>query len=127
MIETYLAVEDPKERKKDWLLVDVRRTDYEGGTVATSINFPAHTLFQTRATIFNMCKQAGVRRVLFYCGASNGRGPRCASWMQDYIKEIGGEAFMEAQVLKGGVKGWVKKYGGELMEYYEAPYWEQFK
>ncbi|KAJ2895024.1 hypothetical protein MKZ38_006979 [Zalerion maritima] len=55
--------------------------------------------------------------------SSNGRGPRCAGWMQDYIKEVGGEDVMEAQVLKGGVKGWVKKFGGELMDNYEAEHW----
>jgi len=60
-------------------------------------------------------------------GSSNGRGPRCAGWMQDYINEVGGEANIEAQILKGGVKGWVKKYNGELMDWYEAPHWEQYK
>lgn len=53
---------------RDFLLVDVRRTDWEGGTVATSINFPAHTLYQTRPVIHQLCKQAGIRRIIFYCG-----------------------------------------------------------
>ncbi|KAL6413488.1 Arsenical-resistance protein 2 [Ilyonectria robusta] len=53
---------------RDFLLVDVRRTDWEGGTVATSINLPAHTFYQTRAVIYQLCKQAGIRRIIFYCG-----------------------------------------------------------
>lgn len=53
---------------KDWLLVDVRRTDWEGGTIATSINLPAHTLYQTRSVVYDLCKRAGVKRIIFYCG-----------------------------------------------------------
>ena len=53
---------------RDFLLVDVRRTDWEGGTVATSINLPAHTLYQTRPVVYRLCKQAGIKRIIFYCG-----------------------------------------------------------
>lgn len=57
-----------KGTARDFLLVDVRRTDWEGGTVATSINFPAHTFYQTRPVIYQLCKQAGIKRIIFYCG-----------------------------------------------------------
>lgn len=53
---------------RDFLLVDVRRTDWEGGTIATSINLPAHTLYPTRPAIYQLVKQAGIKRVFFYCG-----------------------------------------------------------
>lgn len=53
-----------------FLLVDVRRTDWEGGTIASSINLPAHTLYQTRPMVYQLCKQAGVELIIFYCGAS---------------------------------------------------------
>jgi arsenical-resistance protein 2 len=92
---------------RKFLLVDVRRTDWEGGTVATSINFPAHTLYQTRPVIYRLCKQAGIEHIIFYCGSSNGRGPRSAGWMQDYLNEVG-ETTMKALILKGGIKGWQK-------------------
>lgn len=54
--------------ERSFLLVDVRRTDWEGGTVATSINLPAHTLYQTRPVIYQLCKQAGIKTIIFYCG-----------------------------------------------------------
>ncbi len=142
---------------RDFLLVDVRRTDWEGGTISTSINLPAHTFYQTRPIIHQLCKQAGVARVITYCGSSqplplfparscamssgrsrihrgrraadrqapgssNGRGPRCAAWLQDYFDDIG-ETHIEALVLKGGIKGWVKKYGGDLMDWYDEKVW----
>lgn len=57
-----------KDAARDFLLVDVRRNDWEGGTIATSINFPAQSLYQTRPVIHQLCKQAGIKRVIFYCG-----------------------------------------------------------
>ncbi|KAI5467462.1 Rhodanese-like domain-containing protein [Mariannaea sp. PMI_226] len=107
---------------RDFLLVDVRRTDWEGGTVATSINFPAHTFYQTRPTIYQLCKQAGIKRIIFYCGSCGSRGPRCAGWMQDYLDEVG-ETNIKAEILAGGVKGWQKTYGGKLMDWYDEKAW----
>ncbi|KND90996.1 hypothetical protein TOPH_04255 [Tolypocladium ophioglossoides CBS 100239] len=107
---------------RSFLLVDVRRTDWEGGTVATSINLPAHTLYQTRPVIYQLCKQAGIKTIIFYCGSSSGRGPRCAGWMQDYLNEVC-EASITAAILKGGVKGWEKAYGGRMMDSYDAKFW----
>ena len=50
------------------LLVDVRRTDYEGGTIRGSINLPAHSFYMNRGVLHDLCRRAGVRRVAFYCG-----------------------------------------------------------
>jgi arsenical-resistance protein 2 len=50
------------------LLVDVRRTDYEGGTIKGSLNLPAHSLYLNRAALFDLCTRAGVKDVAFYCG-----------------------------------------------------------
>ncbi|KAF7550111.1 hypothetical protein G7046_g8125 [Stylonectria norvegica] len=108
---------------RDFLLVDVRRTDWEGGTVATSVNFPAQSFYQTRAAIYRLCKQAGIRRIIFYCGSCGSRGPRCAQWMQDYLNEVG-ETEIKALILNGGVKGWQKAYGGSLMDSYDEQAWK---
>jgi arsenical-resistance protein 2 len=60
-----------KHDNRDFLLVDVRRTDWEGGTIATSINLPAQSFYQTRPIVYQLCKQAGIKRVIFYCGKQN--------------------------------------------------------
>jgi arsenical-resistance protein 2 len=52
----------------DLLIVDVRRTDYEGGTIKGSINLPAHSFYMNRGVLYDLCKRAGVKRVAFYCG-----------------------------------------------------------
>ncbi|UNI23346.1 hypothetical protein JDV02_009174 [Purpureocillium takamizusanense] len=107
---------------RSFLLVDVRRADWEGGTVASSINLPAQTLYQTRPVVYQLCRQAGVKTIIFYCGSSSGRGPRCAGWMQDYLNEMG-EASVTAAILKGGIKGWQKAYGGRMMDAYDPKFW----
>lgn len=56
------------DKPREFLLVDARRTDCTGGTVATSINLPAHSFFPTRKSLYELCKQAGIKRVIFYCG-----------------------------------------------------------
>jgi arsenical-resistance protein 2 len=52
----------------DLLIVDVRRTDYEGGAIKGSINLPAHSFYMNRGVLFDLCKRAGVKKVVFYCG-----------------------------------------------------------
>jgi arsenical-resistance protein 2 len=52
----------------DLLIVDVRRTDYEGGAIQGSINLPAHSFYKNRRVLFDLCKRAGVKKVAFYCG-----------------------------------------------------------
>ncbi|RFU77627.1 arsenate reductase arc2 [Trichoderma arundinaceum] len=124
--EVYELIERFKEAgehgQKDFLLVDVRRTDWEGGTVATSINLPAQSFYQTRPAVYQLCKQAGVKKVIFYCGSCGTRGPKCAGWFQEYLNSIG-EVGMTAAILRGGVKGWQKTYNGQLMDYYDPNAW----
>ncbi|KAK5651640.1 hypothetical protein OQA88_11815 [Cercophora sp. LCS_1] len=107
---------------RNFLLVDARRTDCTGGTVSSSLNMPAHSFYPTRKTLYDLCTRAGIKRVIFYCGQSNGRGPRCAAWMQDYIDEVGGE--IESQVMTGGIRGWVEVYGSRLVDGYDEKTWQ---
>ncbi|PHH87454.1 hypothetical protein CDD83_8846 [Cordyceps sp. RAO-2017] len=105
-----------------FLLVDVRRSDWRGGTLATSINLPAHSFYQTRSVVYRLCKQAGIKTIVFYCGSSSCSGPRCAGWMQDYLNQVG-EVSIVAAVLKGGIAGWQRAYGGRMMDWYDEKSW----
>lgn len=72
-------------RSPELLVVDVRRTDYEGGAVAGSINLPAHSFYLNRGVFYDLCKRAGVKQVAFYCGKSgSGAGMSCFSRWRDY-------------------------------------------
>ncbi|KAK4041841.1 arsenical-resistance protein 2 [Parachaetomium inaequale] len=110
------------KKQRDFLLVDARRTDCRGGTVCGAMNLPAHSFFPTRQTLYDLCKQAGIKRVIFYCGSSLGRGPRCAAWLQDYVNDVGGN--IESQVMVGGIRGWVQAYGGSMMDGYDEKAWQ---
>ncbi|KAK2795795.1 hypothetical protein FQN52_003645 [Onygenales sp. PD_12] len=113
----------------DYVLVDLRRVDYEGGTISTSINLPAQSLYPTIPSLYTIFKQAGIKKVIFYCGSSAGRGTRAGGWFADYIseKEAGGEpSGMQSLVLEGGIKGWVKagEEYVEKMDGYEEAVWK---
>jgi len=116
------------------LLIDVRRTDYEGGTIRGSLNMPAQSFPYNMSTLFRLCQGDGlsvISRVVFYCGSSNGRGPRCAGWFAEYVAtrcaELGVPVSPDVFILEGGIKGWVA--GGEQytvnMDAYQPNYWRQ--
>ncbi|KXX76793.1 Arsenical-resistance protein 2 [Madurella mycetomatis] len=110
------------EQPRNFLLVDTRRTDCTGGTVQGSMNLPAHSFYLTRKILYDLCKQAGIKKIIFYCASSLGRGPRCAAWMQDYVNDVGGD--LESQVMAGGIRGWVQAYGGSMMDGYDEKVWQ---
>ena len=58
----------PNLTSPDLLIVDVRRTDYEGGTIHGSLNLPAQSFYTNRAVLYDLCKRARVKQVAFYCG-----------------------------------------------------------
>lgn len=53
---------------RPFLLIDVRRTDWEGGTIKTSLNLPAQSFYQMRKTLLDMLQRGGFKKVIFYCG-----------------------------------------------------------
>ncbi|KAF8246208.1 hypothetical protein K440DRAFT_651180 [Wilcoxina mikolae CBS 423.85] len=123
--EDTLTLFSTKTPGKDFILVDVRRTDFEGGTIKHSINLPAHSLYPTREAVYDLIHAAGVEMVISYCGSSAGRGPRVAGWLQDIIDEKG-DKNVKSVALEGGIKGWVKA-GDEyraLVVGYNAEVWE---
>ncbi|KAL1981883.1 hypothetical protein VTN96DRAFT_2070 [Rasamsonia emersonii] len=115
------------ERKrvgKDFVLVDLRRSDFEGGTIHGSLNLPAQSLYLAIPTLYSILSQTQVRDVVWYCGSSRGRGPRAAGWFADYLEEQGNTS-IRSLVLEGGIKGWVSA-GEEYtrsMDGYDASVW----
>ncbi|KAK0708848.1 Rhodanese-like domain-containing protein [Apiosordaria backusii] len=91
--------------RKDAVLVDLRRNDFEGGTIRGSLNLPAQSLYPTLPTVYSTLKAAGLKKVIFYCGSSTGRGSRAASWLADYISSQN-DTEMQSLALEGGIKGW---------------------
>lgn len=77
--------------------------------------------------LYELCYKAGIEWVVFYCGSSNGRGPRCASWFLQHVRETAEDKDMNVMVLEGGIKGWVKA-GPQFIQFmdgYKEEYWKE--
>ncbi|KAF7591035.1 hypothetical protein BBP40_002053 [Aspergillus hancockii] len=117
-------IRDGKKAGVDFILVDVRRTDFEGGTIRGSLNLPAQSLYPTIPTLYSLVSSSSVKHVIWYCGSSGGRGTRTGGWFADYLEERQ-DASVKSLVLEGGIKGWAaagKEYT-ELMDEYDESVW----
>ncbi|PPQ97275.1 hypothetical protein CVT26_006668 [Gymnopilus dilepis] len=92
-------------------VIDVRRDDHSGGHVRGSHNWFAQSFYDDLRAFYEKFKDTP--KVIFYCQSSNGRGPRCAAWYQDYLDTMGGGQKSAAFVLKGGIKNWLANFKEE--------------
>ncbi|GAA6015361.1 hypothetical protein JCM10207_008962 [Rhodosporidiobolus poonsookiae] len=100
----------PDLSQRDFLVVDVRRTDFEDAFIKGAINLPAHSFFPTLPSLLPLLTR--YPSVIFHCQSSSGRGPRCAGWFQDALDAAGvDQSVSRAVVLTGGIKGWVEAFG----------------
>lgn len=81
--------QEGKRIGKDFVLVDLRRTDFEvytalllpsvyisnlnvqGGTIRGSLNLPAQSLYPTIPTLYSIISQGRIANVVWYCGRCN--------------------------------------------------------
>ncbi|KAI5121161.1 hypothetical protein M0805_007158 [Coniferiporia weirii] len=95
---------------KDYIIVDVRRTDFENYAIPGALNLPAHSFYATRSGAVSVL--SGISLVIFHCqscGSAKSRGQKVAAYYQDAIDEKGIRT-SRALYLEGGIKGWVEKY-----------------
>ncbi|KAJ5420609.1 hypothetical protein N7465_003128 [Penicillium sp. CMV-2018d] len=117
-------IREGKQAGKDFLLVDLRRTDYEGGTIQGSLNLPAQSLYPTIPTLYSLVSNSSVKYVIWYCGSSAGRGTRASGWFADYLEDQQ-DTVVKSLVLSGGIKGWAAAGPDytSLMDGYDASVW----
>ncbi|KAK3672636.1 hypothetical protein LTR78_007448 [Recurvomyces mirabilis] len=108
-----------------FVLVDLRRDDYEGGTISGALNLPAQSIYTALPSLYRLFIGAGVERVIWYCGSSVHRGYWAAGWFDDYLDEQK-DTTMQSLKLSGGIKDWVA--GGDeyvaCMQEYDALKWQ---
>jgi arsenical-resistance protein 2 len=129
-----------KQAGKDYLVVDVRRTDFEVRhgqiyllinvqvqahiltcptfcntlqhyAIPSAINLPAHSFYPTLPGVLSILSP--IPLVIFHCqscGKPGSRGRRVAGWYQDALDDAG-ITTSQARYLEGGIKGWIEKYG----------------
>ncbi|KJA16548.1 hypothetical protein HYPSUDRAFT_171339 [Hypholoma sublateritium FD-334 SS-4] len=91
-------------------VIDVRKNDHAGGHVRGSYNWAAQSFYDDLPSFYQEFKN--FPKVIFYCQSSNGRGPRCAGWYQDYL-DAQGDGRSTAFILEGGIKQWLTDFGKE--------------
>ncbi|KEY68594.1 hypothetical protein S7711_05777 [Stachybotrys chartarum IBT 7711] len=115
--------------RPNFVLIDLRRNDHEGGTIRGSINLPAQSLYPSIPALYGILKEAGVHKVIWYCSSSRGRGTRAAGWFGDYLADHNiDNGNMESLVLAEGVKGWATA-GPEYLEWmdeYDSAAWQTY-
>ncbi|KAG0155256.1 Rhodanese-like [Penicillium digitatum] len=117
-------IQEGRQAGKDFILVDLRRTDYEGGTIQGSLNLPAQSLYPMIPTLYSLVSNSRVKDVIWYCGSSAGRGTRAGGWFADHLEDHH-DTEVKSWVLSGGIKGWVAA-GPDYtswMDGYEASVW----
>ncbi|KAK2764555.1 hypothetical protein FQN54_009250 [Arachnomyces sp. PD_36] len=119
----FLAGQKPGQ---DFILIDLRGSDFRGGTIHGSFNIPMQSVAFALPSLYSLASAAGVPDVIWYCGSSCGRGLRGAALFADYVKEQGSST-PRSMVLKGGINGWVEsgKEYTDLIDGYEAEAWQQ--
>ncbi|RKO90525.1 Rhodanese-like domain-containing protein [Blyttiomyces helicus] len=109
---------------KDFVIVDVRDLDFEGGgNIPGCLNAPSH-LFLAQPEVF-VQKFAGVKQVIFHCALSQVRGPKCAQRFHSTLTATGGSTDQQVYILRGGFGAWQALYKNEpsLVEQYNAGMW----
>ncbi|KAL5535801.1 hypothetical protein ACEPAF_3895 [Sanghuangporus sanghuang] len=99
-----------KTSGKDYVVVDVRRTDFENYAIPGAINLPAHSFYPTRTGVVSVL--SNIPLVIFHCqscGSLTSRGRKVAAYYQDVLNEKGIRT-SKALYLEGGIKGWIEKY-----------------
>ncbi|KAB5589539.1 Arsenite transporter [Ceratobasidium theobromae] len=94
----------------DFVVVDVRRTDFESMVIRGAINLPAHSFYPTLLTVTALLSR--IPNVIFHCNSctETGRGPRVAGWYAEQLKTLG-ITTSKAWVLEGGIKRFGSLYG----------------
>ncbi|KAF8554127.1 NAD(P)-binding protein [Imleria badia] len=109
-VEVADLIRNPELGEKSFVVVDLTRSINQGGHVRGSVQQPAQTFYDDLTTFYGQHKET--KQVIFYCGSSNGRGPRCAKWYQDYLDRQGNTE-SKAFCMTGGAKEWVSSYKGQ--------------
>jgi arsenical-resistance protein 2 len=53
---------------RHFILIDLRGSDFEGGTIKGSLNIPLSSLPSAIPTLLSLCLSAGISDVIFFCG-----------------------------------------------------------
>ncbi|KAJ2355575.1 Cdc25 phosphatase Ibp1 [Coemansia erecta] len=126
-------VRDPKKKAgTDYLVVDVRDSDFAVGHIPGALNVPAHDMYVRAGEIIGAYSH--VPLVVFHCLLSQQRGPKAARVYQEIVRErLGVTAHgdplfgQQVRVLERGFGGWAESFlesEPELIEGFDREMWD---
>ncbi|KAI8927223.1 Rhodanese-like domain-containing protein [Entophlyctis helioformis] len=119
--ELAALIRDPtKQAGKDYLVVDVRGDDFDGGHIVGAKNVPSTDILHGSPESQVEALQ-GPKTLYFHCALSQVRGPK-------YPGQPGQGGEQEIKILRGGFGGWQELYRNDtdLVEDFNAKMWEDF-
>jgi arsenical-resistance protein 2 len=128
--QVYISKEAVREKilnnDSDYIIIDLRRMDFEGGSIRGALNLPAQSIHSSIRTMATMCKLSHKPNIFIHCGSSQNRARRGWGYFQDLIEAEPEEfGMLKPQVLQGGIKGWAKRGSDytSLMDNYDQSKW----
>ncbi|KAG5636496.1 hypothetical protein H0H81_007830 [Sphagnurus paluster] len=115
-----------KIAQKDFLVVDVRDDDFEGGNIKGCLNKPSRNFLTSVDALVKDTKD--VPLVIFHCALSQVRGPKAARIYEETRQNLQeeGEAPYEVAVLREGFTQFQYKFKDDptLVENWDKETWE---
>ncbi|RUS14780.1 Rhodanese-like domain-containing protein [Endogone sp. FLAS-F59071] len=121
--EQVAAMLREKAAGKDYLVVDVRDDDFEGGNIPGALNIPSSTLLDRIPNLIN--DYSKVPTVVFHCAMSQVRGPKSARIYKEALLLNGIKTEQQVYVLRGGFDQWQARYKTDpkMIENYRPEFW----
>ncbi|OLY82445.1 Dual specificity phosphatase ibp1 [Smittium mucronatum] len=129
-------IKDPtKKSGTDYLVVDVRDSDYEGGHIPGALNVPS---YEMRDRVDGLAKElSDVPILVFHCALSQVRGPKSARIYSEYVYNViqsNNKSFenyapklreQQISVLTGGFSSWYNQFKNdpEMLEDIDHDLW----
>ncbi|KAJ3219573.1 hypothetical protein HK099_004650 [Clydaea vesicula] len=92
---------------KDYLIIDVRDEDFEGGIINNS-NIPCHEFLENIESHHK--KLATVPILIFHCALSQVRGPKSATRYANLIRNVALNTNQKVYILRGGFDGFKQQF-----------------
>jgi len=118
-------IKSGKRPSEDYLVVDVRDSDFIGGNITNCRNVPSNTFLDNLDDLVRETKN--VPQVIFHCALSQSRGPTAARQYDDRRKQLQNDddGEQEVLILRGGFTEFQQKFKDdpELVEKWNKKFW----
>jgi Cdc25 family phosphatase len=119
-------IKSNKLPRKDYLIVDVRDSDFIGGHIINCLRSPSATFLDKLDNLVKDTKD--VPQVIFHCALSQQRGPKAARQYNDRRNQLRGDNDTphEVLILRGGFTVFQEKFKDDpqLVENWSKDIWD---